>query len=176
MPQDIYDIGPVGGGRLAIVPRPHGGDWLADDLRDLHRAGVTVLVSTLTAFEEAELALAEEAALAEAAGLRFQALPLPDRGVPASTAALLPTLDALVADLAGGSTVAVHCRMGIGRSSLLAAALLARLGWEADAAWRPIELARGRPVPDTDEQRAWVIQVPPLPSPAFGDGDADGHG
>jgi hypothetical protein len=41
--------------------RPRGGDWLADELRDLARAGVEVVVSMLSDAEAAELELAQEA-------------------------------------------------------------------------------------------------------------------
>lgn len=67
-------------------------------------------------------------------------------------AALAP----LAAALTEGQAVAIHCRMGIGRSSLIAVSLLTRVGHAADDAWRRVEAARGRPVPDTPEQRAWV--------------------
>ena len=48
----------------------------------------------------------------------------------------------------------IHCRQGIGRSSLLAAAVLEASS--LDEAWRRIAEARGRSVPDTPEQRAWL--------------------
>ncbi len=53
----------------------------------------------------------------------------------------------------------LHCRMGIGRSALVAASLLVVLGMPATATWARIEQARGCPVPDTPEQRAWVEQL-----------------
>ena len=62
MRPEIYRVGPVEHGRLAIVPRPRGGDWLADEIQALREAGVDVLVSLLTADEVAELDLAREEA------------------------------------------------------------------------------------------------------------------
>jgi hypothetical protein len=47
--------------QLAIVPRPRGGDWLLDDLRNLQAAGIDVLISLLTEAEAAELELSSEA-------------------------------------------------------------------------------------------------------------------
>jgi protein-tyrosine phosphatase len=58
--------------------------------------------------------------------------------------------------LAAGKNVAVHCRQGIGRSSVVVASLLVAAGETPDEAFRRIEEARGRPVPDTAEQREWV--------------------
>jgi hypothetical protein len=43
--------------RLAIAPRPRGGDWLEDDLRALKRDNVDVLISLLTPEENQELVL-----------------------------------------------------------------------------------------------------------------------
>jgi protein-tyrosine phosphatase len=52
--------------------------------------------------------------------------------------------------------VVTHCRGGIDRSSLLAGALLVMDGASPEAAWQAISEARGRNVPETDEQRAWL--------------------
>ena len=52
--------------------------------------------------------------------------------------------------------MAIHCRSGIGRSSLLAAAVLAAAGVGVNAAFQQIEQARGLSVPDTPEQKTWA--------------------
>jgi hypothetical protein len=72
--------------RLAIVPRPRGGDWLEDDLDQMKRAGIDVLVSMLQVDEAAELGLSSEAELCEARGIVFRSFPIPDRETPPSTA------------------------------------------------------------------------------------------
>jgi protein-tyrosine phosphatase len=69
------------------------------------------------------------------------------------TAAIVQLLEQ---KLATGQGVVVHCRQGIGRSSLLAACLLASAGQDVDAAFTAIERVRGRPVPDTEAQKDWV--------------------
>ncbi|GGM59052.1 hypothetical protein ACFFX1_41745 [Dactylosporangium sucinum] len=55
--------------------------------------------------------------------------------------------------------VVAHCRIGIGRASLLAAGILALTGVPPERAWPLIERARGLPVPDTPEQRAWPAEL-----------------
>jgi protein-tyrosine phosphatase len=60
------------------------------------------------------------------------------------------------ARLQNGAKVAIHCRMGIGRASLLAASILALNGIDVEAAFSAIAQARGCPVPDTLEQKQWV--------------------
>jgi protein-tyrosine phosphatase len=124
----------------------------------LHDAGVDVVVSMLTSFEEKELELEGEAEAATAVGLDFIAFPTPDRGVP-DAEAFGDLLGQLEAALEQGRHVVVHCRMGIGRSSLVAAGLLMFEGMKAPESWDAISAARGMPVPDTPEQRMWLESV-----------------
>jgi protein-tyrosine phosphatase len=141
---------------LAIAARPRGGDWLADDIQALSSAGVEVLVSTLTADERAELGLADEESIVQTEGLDFVWFPIEDRSVPASAQAAAELIERVREDLVQGKVVAIHCRSGIGRSSLLSAAVLAASGLDVRDAFQQIEAARGLAVPDTAEQRAWV--------------------
>ena len=152
MTQPVYWIGDEDSRRLAIVPRPRGGD----ELGALRRAGIDVLVCLLTPGEMDELELADEPALARAAGLQFVSLPIPDMDVPQDRVAAGDVFAALQAELEAGLTVAVHCRGSVGRSSLVAAALLAGAGLALADAWQHIQRARGVPVPETGAQRAWV--------------------
>ena len=46
--------------RVAIVPRPRGGDWLEDEVSQMKRAGVDVLVSMLPPDEATELGLSTD--------------------------------------------------------------------------------------------------------------------
>jgi hypothetical protein len=69
------------------------------------------------------------------------------------TRALVTELSRAVAD---GETVVIHCRQGIGRSALVAASVLVALGIDPQHALDSVAEARGRPVLDTPEQRAWV--------------------
>jgi protein-tyrosine phosphatase len=147
-------------GRLAIAGRPRGGDWLDLDLALLKREGFTVLVSALTRAEEEELELTREPVAAEAAGLVYRSLAIPDRGLPMQEA-VAPVLRELAALLSSGAAIAVHCRMGIGRSSVICASVLRLGGAGASDAFERIQAARGLPVPDTDAQRAWVEDFNP---------------
>lgn len=85
---DIYWVPGPWPGRLGVVPRPRGGDWLADEVHLWRTSGLDVVTSLLTPDEAAELELQDEA-------------------------------------------------------------------------FRRIEKARGRPVPDTAEQREWVAGMAP---------------
>jgi protein-tyrosine phosphatase len=142
--------------RLAIVRRPRGQDWLPDDIGLLRRAGVDVIVSALTPIETEELGLLEEPECCRTNGIEFFSFPIEDRSVPPSSSSFRELLNSLNVSLAEGKAVGVHCRAGIGRSSLIVASLLIENGLSPEAAFFAIREARGCPVPDTVEQRNWV--------------------
>jgi|GraSoiStandDraft_36_1057302.scaffolds.fasta_scaffold11374_3 protein-tyrosine phosphatase len=144
------------GVRLGIMPRPRGHDWLSDDLRMLRRAGVDVIVSALTALEAEELGLAEEAQECAQNGLLFISFPIEDRSVPTSHVDFGALVNQLLEYSRKGKAIAVHCRAGIGRSSMIAACVLIRNSLSVESAFQAIEESRGCPVPDTPEQRRWV--------------------
>jgi protein-tyrosine phosphatase len=155
MKPNLFPIPLPGPGRLSTMTRPRGGDWLADAMSELREAGVDVLVCLITSAELDELDLADEGVEAERAGLRFRHLPIVDMGVPDYDRAA-PVIDELVTCLDDGDHVVVHCRAGIGRSSLIAAALLTRLGVPEEQAWLTIGTARGVTVPEHEEQGQWL--------------------
>jgi protein-tyrosine phosphatase len=117
---------------------------------------VDVVVSLLEAPEVEEFELADEAVACAAAGIEFVAAPVPDRGVPASREAFGEVVARLHEAAGAGRRVGVHCRVGIGRSALLVVSLLVTAGVPSGEAFERVRTARGFPVPDTPEQRAWV--------------------
>ena len=156
MNQDIYWIPGPWPGKLAILARPRGGDWLKDAVEAWRGAGIDTAVSLLSANEESELALEAEAQFAEDCGLTFISFPIDDYGVPASKDALRVLVGKLEDLLLSGRYVGIHCRQGIGRSSLVAACLLASTGENVDLSFQRISDSRGVSVPDTLDQRNWV--------------------
>jgi protein-tyrosine phosphatase len=156
MQPTLYWIATPAAGRLATMARPRGGDWLAGELAALRNLGVDTLVSLLTVEELIELDLEAELDLALAAGLGFESFPIPDYSVPRLDADTVDFIDQLATAVQANQTIAVHCRMGIGRSSLIAASVLTALGVTPSEAFARIASARGRPAPDTDEQRQWL--------------------
>jgi hypothetical protein len=153
---EVFPIPETPAGRLAVMPRPRAGDWLEDEVASWRRSGLDVVACLLEDAEVAELGLADEPAVCERAGVRFLRLPVPDRGLPGSPAAVSELVQALAAELRAGRGVGIHCRIGVGRSALLAVCVLARLGMPVEAAWVAVGKARGLSVPDTPDQRAWA--------------------
>jgi len=156
MRAELYTVAHDGPGRLSVLARPRGGEWLPDEVQGWRAVGVDVVVSLLTPAECAELDLAEEAALCRRAGMTFIAFPLTDRSVPVPEAEADPLVAELVDFLTAGAHVGLHCRMGIGRSAILAAATLIALGQTPEQALAALAAARGCAVPDTPQQREWV--------------------
>ena len=146
--------------KLAIMAAPYGSARLEDEIRTLKREGADVLVSLLTPGEEFDLGLEHERAACDGHGIKFRSFPIPDRDIPESTEAFLKFIDTLHYDLLQGRSIVAHCRAGIGRSSLLLAALLRREGLSTDDAFRRITQARNALVPDTPEQLRWVENLP----------------
>lgn len=142
---------------LAIVARPRGADWLEDEIVRLKRGGIDTLVSLLEEHEAGWLGLEGERAAAEKAGLEFLTHPIPDTQVPTSIGSFRTFVSDLARRLRGGERIGVHCRGSIGRSTVTAACTLIHLGWKPYAALAAVERARGCPVPDTEEQRAWIL-------------------
>ncbi len=156
MKPNVYWIEGSWPGKLAILARPRGSDWLGDEVDGWKEAGLNVVVSLLTAGETSELGLVEEAKIVTQHGLRFISFPITDYNVPASRVLTQKLVSELNEQLSCGNSVGIHCRQGIGRSSLVAACLLTNSGESAEDAFQHIENARGRTVPDTPEQKQWV--------------------
>lgn len=143
-------------GRLGIVPRPRGAEWLDDEIRAWRDAGIDLVVSLLEPDEARDLGLTDEPMSSTASGLVFRAFPVPDRGVPRSREAVAELADDILDALRSGKTVAVHCRQGIGRSAMMVAAALVAAGLNAETAVKTIRQSRGLDVPETQAQRQWI--------------------
>ena len=143
--------------RLAIVMRPRGHLWLEDEILGLRNSGVQTLVSMLEDWEADSLGLADEANTAQRVGLNFLSYPIPDTMTPADLAGFRGFVDELAQRLRAGEGIGVHCRGCIGRSTIAAACSLIHLGWKPPEALAAIEAARGCRVPDTEQQREWIL-------------------
>jgi protein-tyrosine phosphatase len=153
MMAEIYWIKGLSVGRLAILPRPRADDWLDEEINSLRDSGVQVLASLLTRDEVIELGLEREAEKCLSSGIEFESFSIEDRCTPARDSRTIRFLEALYQRVCSGEAVALHCRIGLGRSALVVAAILKKLGYTTEEAFFKISEARGHQVPDTDEQR-----------------------
>lgn len=158
MRPDIYKIQQIGAGFLAVMAKPVAGEWIAEGFRGIAALGVMRLVSLMEREEMRDTGLAREPELCRDNGLDYVHFPIRDRGLPISpenTAALVKDLHTRIKS---GKNTAIHCRAGIGRSGLIAACILVREGCTPEDAFKSVSKARRVDVPDTAEQREWLIR------------------
>ena len=163
----LYWLSDAPQGRLAISARPRGGDWLEDEIEGWRKQGVDVVVSLLSPSENEELGLQREAGISQAKAIQFHSLPIEDRGIPTHSAKVEKLAARLASEIDRGKNVAIHCRQGIGRSSLMSAAVLIARGDSVGEALNTIRRARGVEVPETAEQRKWIDEFARLHSSTF---------
>lgn len=147
----------VGPGALIISPRPDA-RTLARRLADLRAQGAELALSLLEPEEAADLGLAGEPAACAAAGLVFRSFPIVDFGLP-PVRAFRALVNEIEDEIRAGRGVVVHCRAGIGRSGMLVSCVAARFLGGDQPAVEAVAAARGRPIPDTEEQRAFIARI-----------------
>ena len=153
----IYWIEELPKGHLGMMGRPKGGDWLNEEIHKLKTMGVSTLVSLLVPGEIRELALSNELEYCHEHGIKLINFPIPDRGLPDSKIEFKALVDRLDESLKAAHRVVIHCRMGIGRTAMLCAALLLRQGYDAGHVFGVLAKYRGVSVPDTNAQLEWVL-------------------
>ena len=143
---------------LAVVLCPRGDDALQENLAVLKQGGIETVVSLLEKDETSWLGLAEEGPLAVRLGMQFLSHPISDANVPHHLAAFRAFVSGLADRLRAGERIGVHCRGSIGRSTVTAACTLIHLGLAPANALAAVQAARGCQVPDTPEQRRWILE------------------
>ncbi len=139
-----------------MMARPKGADWLESDIRRLRLQDVDIVVSLLETSEIKELGLLNEGPLCQIHNIQFIHHPISDRGVPESYSKFNSLIFDLNEKLRQGRKVVVHCRMGIGRTSLICAALLLENGIHIERVFELLSDTRTLKVPDTTDQVSWI--------------------
>src|SRR5690349_21020695 len=80
----IYWVKTNNKGKLAIIPRPRGDDWLEEEIISLKNFSVGVIVPLLQSPEIKELGLEMEEKLSIKHGIKYLPFPIADRDVPSS--------------------------------------------------------------------------------------------
>lgn len=142
---------------LGIMPRPRGNDWLQDEIRSLKFRQVDIVVSLLEFGEIYELELEEEGRICSEKDIHFINFPIEDIHVPKDEKQYFELIKKLVECLKNNNKIVIHCRMGIGRSSVVAAGILIKLGTPIANVFDCMSKARGLAVPDTEEQKQWIL-------------------
>jgi protein-tyrosine phosphatase len=153
----MFRIESFGKGFIAIMPHPGPQQGLAANIDEIARQGIRQLVSLLQPAEIAVLGLSAEAELVAARSMRFLSFPIADMGLPASVDDFASLSFRLFRQVDAGMNTLIHCRGGIGRSGLLAAAVLLHDGRSVQQAFAQVSRNRGRRVPETASQGHWLM-------------------
>ncbi len=156
----VYEVSTIGAGQLSVMAKPVGGEWIEDEFCGLQQLGIDHVVSLLEPAEQVEVGLANEGEVCAKFGMRYTSFPIVDREVPRKADALA-LVDALYCDIRSGEHAVIHCRAGIGRTGVIASAVLVRDGYSPGAAMHLVSFARGILVPDTQEQDDWIRSLAP---------------
>jgi protein-tyrosine phosphatase len=144
-------------GRLGIMARPRGNEWLDGEITNFKKQKVTILVSLLEGDEINELGLSKEGFLCKTHDIDYINFPIADRNIPHSNEKLESMISLLKNALIKGQSIVIHCRMGIGRSSIIAGSVLLEKGIKAKDIIEKISRIRGLKVPDTEKQLNWFV-------------------
>jgi protein-tyrosine phosphatase len=144
--------------RLGIMARPRGNEWLDDEISSLKKQNVNHLISLLESTEIDELGLKKENHLCATHGIDFSNFPIVDRNIPNDEGKINAFINLMSSEIEMGHSLVIHCRMGIGRSSIIAASILLKLrdGSNVKDIMNKISLVRGLTVPDTEDQITWL--------------------
>lgn len=154
----IYTVAEIGKGFLSVMAKPVSGDYIDDEFSGFARLGVNKIVCLLECWEQREVGLACEETLCARYCIEYLSFPVVDRGLP-DTGGALELASHLYHEIWAGKHVAIHCRAGIGRTGIIAGAVLLNAGMSAKKALTLISQARGVQVPDTEEQEQWLESI-----------------
>lgn len=132
-----FDILSLTTGQLIFTPCPGTkGVSLTDSVAQLKAAGAAALITLMPDYELNQNSADNLGAICQELGLQWFQLPIADDCAPAETfaQAYAEQKTTILSLLRAGKTIAIHCKGGSGRTGLMAAILMAELGYnKADA-------------------------------------------
>jgi protein-tyrosine phosphatase len=156
MPVEMYKIGSIGEGFVAIMARPSLQTDAAASIINIARLGIQQVVSLLEPREARSLGLDSEREQVKAHGMGFKSFPIPDMGLPASVEEYALLSKKLFEQVNAGVNTLIHCQAGIGRSGLMVAGILLHCDMDPQQAFAYASKMRGIRVPETPEQEQWL--------------------
>ena len=108
----------------------HPNDWLEDEIIGLKNRGITCLISMLEYSEVWDLGLIEEEGYCEKWGVEYINFPIEDVNIPRNEDKFIAFAKNIANRIIQKDRIVIHCRMGIGRASMMAAAIMIKLGYK----------------------------------------------
>jgi protein-tyrosine phosphatase len=121
-------------GSITMMPKPPGANQLSAFSSFLASQPIHKVVSLLQINEAISLGLEFEETQFDKQGIEFINFQIKDHNVPQFILPFNQLVKILAEDLNQGKNIAIHCYAGIGRTGILAAALLINLGESVDSA------------------------------------------
>lgn len=122
-------------------------------IREVYRADV--LATLLEEPEMGYLKIPDIRAIAQHKGMQSVWFPIQDFGAPQSITELDALVTLLLSAVEQGKTVVIHCRAGLGRTGLVTASCLVRLGYTPHDAFAQVRAVRPGSV-ETPAQESFV--------------------
>lgn len=157
MQAEMYKVGTIGKGFLAIMARPSLEENDPASVVNISRLGIKLVVSLLETNEARTLGLDAERELVKALDMDFVSFPIPDMGIPTSVEKFASLSKMLLRQIDAGVNTLVHCHAGIGRSGMMAAGILLHCDLSPQLAFTHVSKIRGVRVPETRQQEDWLI-------------------
>lgn len=154
----IYWINEFKNGNIGIMARPRGNDWLEDEIIKLKHLNVKCVVSLLEQSEIYELEIEKEEFYCHNNEITYINYPIKDRGLP-EKGSFINLINTLSEKLKLGEKIVIHCRMGIGRASMVSAGVLIKNGVDSDIVFDLLTKKRTLSVPDTFMQKNWILKI-----------------
>jgi len=143
---------------LGIMARPRGNDWLEDEIIKLKHLDVNCVISLLEQSEIYELEIEKEELYCKNNQITFINYPIKDRGLPEKKS-FINLIKTISEKLKLGEKIVVHCRMGIGRASMVSAGALIMNGIDPNIVFELLTKKRTLNVPDTHTQKEWILNI-----------------
>ena len=143
-------------GSITMMPKPPGASQLSAYIQYLKNKNIDILVSLLQYKEVISHSLSNEGVECEELAIEFINFPIKDHSTPQFFIPYNQLIEQLVKRIESGKNIAIHCYAGIGRTGLIAASILIKMGMQVDEALIKLSRVRGLRVPETIQQITWL--------------------
>lgn len=142
MELDIYNVSSIGQGRLCVMAKPFSKEWINEEFDAIKAFGISRVVSLLECAEAHILGFTDEDVHCRSRGIDFIQYEIPHRYIPGNEDSYSAFIQFLHDELIEGKDTVVHCRDGIGRTGMVATAVLVKYGLTGEHAVKLVSEAR----------------------------------